>query len=343
MKDLDLSVKNLFQELLESSWLRLRLEKEIRQEPTYVKKIIKGQDYWYSQVYQKGTYQQKYLGKASKELLDKVKKARELLKNRRSQVRQAIKREEVLVGMLLSAGLPFVPNPADRLLKQLSKIGLLSHQAVLVGTYAFMSYSGLLGVKLNQTSLRTLDIDMAQDVEKLGPSFRAWDLEEVLGNFKEKFHAVPGLDPSVPPVTLVGPGQLRLDFLVPLKGRAKKFYYFPSVRQMGAQALRLLDFLIEQPVQSLLLTRRSAIPIQVPHPARFAIHKLLLSTRRGVHELAKKQKDLIQAEQMIEVLLREDPLSLKKFYKVACKSGKKWEKLLNKAQEGLPEHLRLSS
>lgn len=87
---------------------------------------------------------------------------------------------------------------------------------------------------------------------------------------------------------------MKVDLLVP--ARPGKFYQPVAVRELGAHATGLphLEFLIEEPTQSVLLGRERIVPITVPHAGRFCVHKLAVSSLRGGSD-PKSQKDVFQA------------------------------------------------
>jgi hypothetical protein len=64
-----------------------------------------------------------------------------------------------------------------------------------------------------------------------------------------------------------------------------------------------LDFLIYQPVRAIVLYG-PGIPVLVPAPERFAIHKLIVASRRSTHDdgMSKGRKDRAQAAELIEVM-----------------------------------------
>jgi hypothetical protein len=51
--------------------------------------------------------------------------------------------------------------------------------------------------------------------------------------------------------------------------------------------------------------------VNIPSPARFAFHKLWISSNRPPAFQAKAKKDRIQAEQLIEVLIEDRPNDLR--------------------------------
>lgn len=94
------------------------------------------------------------------------------------------------------------------------------------------------------------------------------------------------------------------------------------------QPQRLLDYLGIEPVETILLVGGGA-PTHVPSPARFALHKLIVSQRRDSSEAAKKRKDLLQAQQFIELLMKDDPDALRSAYKELRSRGPKWNSRLS--------------
>ena len=81
---------------------------------------------------------------------------------------------------------------------------------------------------------------------------------------------------------------------------------------------------------------KGGILVSVPDPARYALHKLLVSSYRPAAETSKKVKDLAQAHQLLNVCLRERKTDLLITYKEAIKHGPKWKKLIG---ENLPSNV----
>lgn len=79
--------------------------------------------------------------------------------------------------------------------------------------------------------------------------------------------------------------------------------------QAGAAPLQYLAWLIEGPVETIALWG-AGIPISVPQPARFAVHKLILAQKRDAANRPKRVKDLAQAKALIDVLLQHDRFAL---------------------------------
>jgi hypothetical protein len=81
--------------------------------------------------------------------------------------------------------------------------------------------------------------------------------------------------------------QLIIEFLVPEKGRGTdKPYALPQLG-VNAQALRFLEFLSQKTITA----KVGSATVTLPHPATFALHKLLIVSRRPKPEKQVKDKD----------------------------------------------------
>lgn len=74
--------------------------------------------------------------------------------------------------------------------------------------------------------------------------------------------------------------ELIVEFLVPEKGWGTDKPYPISQFGMNAQALRFLDFLVENTIVS----DSDGLRVRLPHPAAFGLHKLIISKRRDTKE-----------------------------------------------------------
>jgi hypothetical protein len=91
----------------------------------------------------------------------------------------------------------------------------------------------------------------------------------------------------------------------------------------AAQPLRFLDYLIEE-AQPAAIVAGDGILVNVPHPARFAFHKLIVARERPVAQQAKAAKDLLQAGQLLQVLLEDRPGDLVLAWETLCGRGRGW-------------------
>ena len=87
--------------------------------------------------------------------------------------------------------------------------------------------------------------------------------------------------------------------------------------------MRYLEFLIEDPVPAVALYG-SGVPVTVPQPSRYAVHKLIVAQVRS-EASTKRAKDLVQAKELIEALRATDPYSIKDALTDARARGRKWK------------------
>jgi len=125
----------------------------------------------------------------------------------------------------------------------------------------------------------------------------------------------------------VAKGGLRVDFLTPNEGSETGEPQSLPALQTHAQPLRFLDFLIHDPDPAVVL-HGPGIYVQVPAPARYAVHKLIVSRRRAAG-LAKSDKDLQQADALLVVLGQKRPDELRTAWAEAYGRGPTWRQLLN--------------
>lgn len=228
-----------------------------------------------------------------------------------------------IISTLKSSGVAAPTGKVANLLLGLHEAGVLE-RALVVGTIAFQAYGAMLGVKFGQSAFHTLDVDMTE-VHTISLAMEKnlnVPLLEVLTNLDETFGEVPGMDPRTPPVSYINQDKIRLDVLMPFTGPDRGPIHSKGLGSHG-QPQRLLDYLVVDPVETILLVGGGA-PTHIPNPARFALHKLIVSQRRNPIEAAKKRKDLLQAQQLIELLLEDDLDALRSAYKDLKGRGPKW-------------------
>lgn len=273
---------------------------------SFVSKVVKGRTYWYLQRVEGERKRQQYLGPESPELLAWMEGVRAA----RSDLHADGARRATLCSMLTAGGAATASPAVARVLEILAETGVFRRGGVLVGTHAMAVYGNMLGVRFEHQALRTHDIDVAQDPVigvALADDVPVADVAERFQEIDAKVFAVPGLDPRQPSTSFKFRGlELRIDFLTPLHGPESEQPIRLRTLGVAAQPLRFLDYLIAAPVQAVVVAR-SGILVNVPTPARFALHKLWLSQRRPATEQTKSLKDMRQAEQLLEVLLDDRP------------------------------------
>src|SRR5208337_4469416 len=86
------------------------------------------------------------------------------------------------------------------------------------------------------------------------------------------------------------------------------------------------------------------IPVTIPTPARYAVHKLIVSERRKDGHTDKIGKDIAQASQLITALSEIQPLELAEAWIEAWERGPSWRESLTEGllstDEEVAEHLQ---
>lgn len=164
-------------------------------------------------------------------------------------------------------------------LRRLDKAGILK-DIVLVGSWCTVFYKDFFAGREYMTSLTTRDMDLL--IPQPGAVKTKVDVAELL----KDMGFIVGFTGSQGYIRLEHP-QLVVEFLVPERGRSSSKPY--SLPQLGlnAQALRFLEFLSQETIKS----RIGSVKIKLPHPANFALHKLLVMSRRPKAEKKVKDKD----------------------------------------------------
>jgi hypothetical protein len=299
---------------------------------TFTSKTINGRRYWYFQVRTAEGRPQRYVGPESPELLERIAHHR--------QARDDERERRALVSTLVrSFGLPRPIAQIGDIVSALARAGIFRLRSVLVGTVAYQSYSAMLGARLPGALLQTNDVDIAQFTNvSIAMGDQTPPMLEVLKQVDKTFREIPHTSGHRWATSYTAKGGLRVDFVTPNEGPDTDDPQSLPALQTEAQPLRFLDFLIHEPAQAVVL-HGAGIYVQVPAPERYAVHKLILSRRRPPG-IAKGDKDLQQAEALIEALAEKRPEELKRVWEEAHERGPKWRKLLLDGMSHLAPHAR---
>jgi hypothetical protein len=134
-------------------------------------------------------------------------------------------------------------------------------------------------------------------------------------------------------------GGMLVEFLMPAQ-REEGIRDLPALG-VSAQALRHLDYLLEDPMPAVSLYR-SGVLVQIPRPERFAIHKLIVAERRqGGPDALKARKDRAQADFLIAALGELRPDELHEAYEDAMRRGPSWREKIEASLARLPDAARV--
>jgi len=174
-------------------------------------------------------------------------------------------------------------------LRRLDKAGVLK-DTVLVGSWCTLFYREYFGRTRYIISLKTRDMDL------LIPRPAIIKVVIDVAALLKDLGFVVGFTGSKGYIRLEHP-LLIVEFLVPERGRSyDKPYALPQLG-LNAQPLRFLDFL----AQNTITVKLEDITVTLPHPANFALHKLLVLTKRPTTE--KQMKDKEAAVRILKALV----------------------------------------
>lgn len=297
----------------------------------FTSKKIRGRTYWYFQAPSSEGRAQKYVGPETPELLKQIANHKESREDERE-------RRALVSTLVRSFGLARPISEIGAVIAALAKAGVFRLRGVLVGTIAYQTYSGMLGIKLPFPALQTGDVDIAQfRAVSIGVEDHTQPVLEVLKEVDKTFRSVPGLHKQKV-TTYEARGGLRVDFLTPNEGRdTDEPQALPSFNT-DAQPLRFLDYLIHEPEPAVVL-HGSGVHVTVPAPQRYAFHKLIISRRRTGGS-AKSDKDVQQADALLAVLTQKRTYEIKSAWEEAVERGPEWRRLLTEGMTLLSSKTR---
>jgi hypothetical protein len=300
MQNINLQFRTMFAELIQQS-LDDRFLQDFSTDGSFYIVKVKNQDYWYySSNMIDGKRKRHYVGPASDEdITNRVKEFKQLKTN------ASTRRSMVLA--LNRVGLPSPDIFTGNIVEALSNSGFFRLRGVLVGTVAFQTYAGMLGVRFPNATLQTGDSDFAQfhsisvAVEDSLPP-----MLEILQAVDPTFHEIPHQMDARKTTKYANKDGFQIDFLTPNTGSDDylgKPTPMPALGGASAIPLRFLDFLIHEPKRSVLL-HKYGVGVTVPLPERYAVHKLIVASRRRDDDYMKASKDVWQSGILIEALIQ---------------------------------------
>lgn len=305
---------DLAQQLLDA-----RFDVDFPENGSFTSTTSRGRKYWYYDGYDAATKRKsrKYVGPD-----DDPEIARRV--SGFDEVKRGARARHPSVRSLLSAGFPRPDALTGKVVAGLARSGWFRLRGVLVGTVAFQTYPGLVGA-FPPTDLRTGDVDLAMDH---GISVSVGDsvdpVIDTLRTIDPTFSPVPHLTERARAGAFVNADGFRVEFLSPNRGSDDNqagLTALPSAGGASAFPMRYLDYLIEGPDRSVLL-HGAGIPILVPRPERFAVHKIMVSGMR--RDAAKADKDARQAAFLVEALKTERGHDLTDALTDAAERGERW-------------------
>ncbi len=297
------------------------------------KKVMNGRGYWYDHFRVGNETADRYLGEDSDAMRGRLARQKQIANAEKTAARERAR----LVRTLRAEGFRMSDVGTGQVVAALAKSGVFRLGGTLVGTVAFNTYEGELGIRFtSDTAIMTDDIDIASFERlslALGDTVNK-DLQKVFADLS--FDPIPSLDAGQVWKWRQTERQTLVEFLTPSFDDAEDIRELPALG-VSAQSLHFLNYLIAEPILVPFLYR-SGILVQVPRPERFAIHKLIVADRRrDGPEATKSFKDRAQAETLISILASERPIDLSDAYQDALSRGPSWRRHISATLARLPE------
>lgn len=325
-RQLDLVYTTMVAELLERT-LDAQFDADFPETGTFKKRTVKERGYWYYKHSEKNKDPQpeKYVGRADDPAIaNRVANF--------ARIKDDYQNRRKIVSTLSREARLFSPESrVGDIVEALWKAGVFRLRACLIGTIAYQTYGTVLGYRIADTAMQTGDIDIAQFHSlSVGVEDSIPPILEVLQGVDEKFRPAPQLNDQLGTTRFVAKGGLRVDFLTPnlwSDDQTGRPVTLPAMGGAAAEPLRFLDYLIHEPVRTVML-HKGGIPVLVPQPARYAVHKLIVASRRKTGE-GKDMKDLRQAHDLATALRetgRQEELNLA--ISEAMERGSHWKQAM---------------
>lgn len=295
-------------------------------------KRIGAKGYWYDHYRIGDETVDRYVGEDTPDLRVRLDQHRSL-----TAAAKETKRERArLVRILRAEGYLMADVGTGRAISAMARAGVFRLGGTLVGTQAFRTYEGELGVHISMDqAAMTDDIDIAS-FERLSIALQDEVETPLVEVFAElKFAPLPSLDGEKIWRWKQSGRQSLVEFLTPSFEAEEGLRDLPALG-VSAQSLHFLNYLIAEPIKVPLLYR-SGVLIQVPRPERYAIHKLIVADRRrGGADALKSRKDRAQAAFLIQALAEDRPEDLAEAYDAALAAGPAWRARIASSLERMP-------
>lgn len=221
-----------------------------------------------------------------------------------------------------------------RVIRRLSDYGFFRAGGVLIGTHAFLAYGNMLGVTWGNTS-RTQGIDFAHAGKNLAialPSNIEVRTHEAIESLEMGFLPISGLSSTVG-ATYLNPKEpdFRLDFLTTLHRSGDKPYAHPQLK-VTLQPLKFMEFSLENVQQAVLFCADGSVVVNISHPARYALHKLIVYGECSGAFAAKGNKDLMQYACLLARYKTHRPWEVEEAWTDLLSRGKGW---ITRVKQGL--------
>jgi hypothetical protein len=292
-QELPLTAQTAYAQLLESAVSAEHFRSLADLPGSFAAKSVRGHKYWYFQYTEpSGKLRQAYVGPDG----DAVR-ALMARKNEPSPIAALGPMARAAAALGCTEVLP----KHLRVIARLGDYGFFRAGGVLVGTHAFLAYGNMLGIRWGDAS-RTQVVDFAHAGRNLAvalPGDFQLDTHAAIESLGMGLLPVAGIA-SPAGVTYLNPREpeFRLDFLTTLYRGGTEPYRLPQLG-ITLQPLKFMEFSLENVQLAVLISGDKCVLASVPHPARYALHKLIVYGERIGTFATKSGKDIAQAAALL--------------------------------------------
>ena len=324
--ELSLNAQTAYAQLLDATLAASHLRSVADLPGSFAAKTVKGHKYWYYQYTEpSGKLRQVFVGPDGDPL-------RRLMQGTAKPAAGASLAP--LARAAIALGCAEILPRHLLVLRRLAEYGFFRSGGVLVGTHAFIAYANMLGVRWGE-SARTQDMDFAhagRNVALLLPSDIEVRTHDAIESLRMGFLPVTGLSSRAGASYLnAREPAFRLDFLTTLHRGGEAPYEHPKLH-VTLQPLKFMEFSLEQVQQTVMMSGEAAVLANVPHPAQYAFHKLLVVSEREGSFQTKANKDLMQAGALLALLKERKSAEAREIWSDLLSRGRGW---VGRAKRGL--------
>jgi hypothetical protein len=328
--DLSPSAQTAYAQVLDHVMMGLLQRTVADLKGTFAKKTVSGHEYWYFQYRDMdSSVKQIYLGPRS-ERLDRLIETKDSAPPGRQESVSKQARAAIVLG---NAG---VVRSQFRVIRRLEEYGFFKAGGVLIGTHAFACYGNMLGIGWYDSN-KTHDVDAyaGRSVSLALPSDVKLDVHDAITSLEMGFLPTAKLDGLIGGSYVI-PHQpdFRLDFITTVGRDRSDLVNFPNLN-IAMVPLKFMEYSLQDIRQAALLSEQGAILVNVPNPARFALHKLIVAGEREGSFRTKAIKDLQQSAALLTYFAKHQPEELMEAWTDLDSRGKGWRSRFNKGIEML--------
>jgi hypothetical protein len=327
LKPLSMPAQTAFAQVVEAALTAEHLRTVADLPGAFTHKLVKGYKYWYYQFSEpSGARRQIFVGPDTDAVQALVSRAKQ----------PADVNLPALTRSALALGCGEVLTRHFKVLRRLSDYGFFQAGGVLIGTHAFVAYGNMLGIQWSSVEASlTYDIDFAHAGKSISLALAAnaeVRTHEAIQSLEMGFLPISGLAGKTGGAYLIpNEKEFRLDFLTTV-GRGGEVPYEHPDLHVTLQPLKFMEYSLVNVQQTAILASTGAIMVNVPHPARYALHKLIVAGEREGAFSIKSGKDYMQTGLLLAVLREAKPWDVKEAWEDLMTRGVGWK---TRAQRGL--------